>query len=983
MGYFDSFIETGSLHIVMEWCNRGDLQALVKKAKAKDIACLKEHVTWNLGLQVILGLHYLHEKHILHRDLKSANVFLQKDAKQQYFSVKIGDLGVAKLLETSTAFAQTIVGTPYYLSPELVADQPYRDKSDCWALGVLLYECCTLCHPFEARNQCALIMKIMQSPVKPPPEATVSPQLSRFILWLLQKDPNKRPRIRDILLETYIQEKLKEHGFELPAELIGEEAVLSVLDSEVVIDREARYRHVGDELGDDNDNTIDNNRDNYKDKERNGERDRDEDNDYKSDFHRHDEADGTHSPRGNAINNSNSRPGGLSSSIRDGTNKTHSDEHVAVTNTGSEEKQAAQYNYNSQGSSDSDHTPGTTTRTSTTQRASTGGAVPSRLQQRAINNTVQIRGNRVRGGVNAERSTSSKVLTRHQVQVPPRANTGSTGTSAGAGSGTGKINAVSSGTDDFHSPNPAHPAESKQAQELGADSTVDDLGRSFKANELTTTLAAARKTNAENSTGNAVVIPPFDIADSKDASNTTASNMLNRSFKEIDIDLAETKIKLSNGGVVSSTPRKQEIEPDVLYAPDFETTVAVTKTPRYEANEAKGSAKDVYEHTNDATINQQVGILSRKPSSRTNTHADAVSHVAAEYVSRVVSHNTGRGAAAAADDLEDTVVTTVEVVNGLGNIIGNDEVQDDIKVASGGGTTDSSTQSTMNTVNTVLSKGSNGLSGPLAEAHANAHLPARERRESCDAAYEDDFEDYDDELINLYQPVKEVEQKHDDQEYGEDDDHEDGGDDDDEEQNQPLSAEYLAHFGGAGASANVAAKGAQPKAGSKVEEDEFKASLRQELKLDSKDAAGAGGDGRASGGNDQGGDEANNSDHMSNDSLDDDPFEARREIDEMLYWIADTREILTKSLGVELFQSIYSLCKDNMTEHLDGSTGNKDVGYLHEIQKKLQDHLHASLEAVLGTVMQVKALLAWEEELARKNLATGQGSDAVNFLKEF
>ena len=88
------------------------------------------------------GLHYLHGKKILHRDLKAANVFLMKDQDRDRnsFLVKIGDLGVAKLLDTSTAFAQTIVGTPYYLNPELCADQPYRDKSDCWALGVLLYE---------------------------------------------------------------------------------------------------------------------------------------------------------------------------------------------------------------------------------------------------------------------------------------------------------------------------------------------------------------------------------------------------------------------------------------------------------------------------------------------------------------------------------------------------------------------------------------------------------------------------------------------------------------------------------------------------------------------------------------------------------------------------------------------------------------------------------------------------------------------------
>lgn len=105
---------------------------------------------------ICVGLHYLHGKKILHRDLKAANVFLMKDRDHPFFLVKIGDLGVAKLLDTSTAFAQTIVGTPYYLSPELCADQPYRDKSDCWALGVLLYEvglrrhvCLSVCLSFS------------------------------------------------------------------------------------------------------------------------------------------------------------------------------------------------------------------------------------------------------------------------------------------------------------------------------------------------------------------------------------------------------------------------------------------------------------------------------------------------------------------------------------------------------------------------------------------------------------------------------------------------------------------------------------------------------------------------------------------------------------------------------------------------------------------------------------------------------------------
>jgi NIMA (never in mitosis gene a)-related kinase len=110
--YFDSFIEKDSLHIVMEFCNRGDLQNLLKKAKEKDVSGLKDSVIWNICLQVILGLHYLHKRHILHRDLKTANVFLMKDASQTNYFVKIGDLGVAKLMDTSTALANTIVGTP-------------------------------------------------------------------------------------------------------------------------------------------------------------------------------------------------------------------------------------------------------------------------------------------------------------------------------------------------------------------------------------------------------------------------------------------------------------------------------------------------------------------------------------------------------------------------------------------------------------------------------------------------------------------------------------------------------------------------------------------------------------------------------------------------------------------------------------------------------------------------------------------------------
>ena len=196
VAYFDSFIEKGSLHIVMEYCNRGDLQGLLRRAKEKNFTCLKENVTWNIGLQIISGLHYLHKQRVLHRDLKTANVFLQKYPGAAHFNVKIGDLGVAKLLETSGAFANTIVSTHLTISAQSCALISHTETKATVGHSVCSYECCTLTRPFEARNQCALIMKIVNSEIQPPPVDSVSTELRRLVTSLLQKDPNARPTVR-------------------------------------------------------------------------------------------------------------------------------------------------------------------------------------------------------------------------------------------------------------------------------------------------------------------------------------------------------------------------------------------------------------------------------------------------------------------------------------------------------------------------------------------------------------------------------------------------------------------------------------------------------------------------------------------------------------------------------------------------------------------------------------------------------------------
>lgn len=122
------------LCIVMEYADGGDLQSKVKATKeAKNR--LDEDEILSIFTQICLALKHIHDRKILHRDLKSQNIFLTKCG-----IVKLGDFGIAKVLSNTKENVQTIVGTPYYLSPEIVENKPYNNKSDIWSLGVLLYE---------------------------------------------------------------------------------------------------------------------------------------------------------------------------------------------------------------------------------------------------------------------------------------------------------------------------------------------------------------------------------------------------------------------------------------------------------------------------------------------------------------------------------------------------------------------------------------------------------------------------------------------------------------------------------------------------------------------------------------------------------------------------------------------------------------------------------------------------------------------------
>ena len=199
--YFDSFEENNCLNIVMEYCEGGDLEHLLKQ---RNKIPLNDNFIWKLFIQIVIGLAELHNMKILHRDLKTSNIFLTNN-----YNIKIGDLGVAKKLSNNNDFTKTLIGTPFYLSPEICKEKPYNEKSDIWALGCILYELCTFKHPFETTNQAALVNKILKENPKPIPY-TFDFYFNEIIKKLLQKNMNKRPSCKLILKDMYVVRKAKE-----------------------------------------------------------------------------------------------------------------------------------------------------------------------------------------------------------------------------------------------------------------------------------------------------------------------------------------------------------------------------------------------------------------------------------------------------------------------------------------------------------------------------------------------------------------------------------------------------------------------------------------------------------------------------------------------------------------------------------------------------------------------------------------------------
>ncbi|EPY28384.1 protein kinase [Strigomonas culicis] len=227
--YYEHFVldsDDETVVIVTELADHGDLYRNLHRAKVVDtdangtqkISCLQltEREAGVYFVQVLLALHHIHKRRMIHRDVKSANLFLTSKG-----FMKLGDFGFSQKYEStvsSETIAGTFLGTPYYLSPEMWKGTRYGKKADVWACGVVLYEMLMDGNrPFDASGlpdlREAVLTGTVALPEGPPTDVEgrrgkFSPEMREFVSYVLQKDPAARPSTEELLNTPLMQHYL-------------------------------------------------------------------------------------------------------------------------------------------------------------------------------------------------------------------------------------------------------------------------------------------------------------------------------------------------------------------------------------------------------------------------------------------------------------------------------------------------------------------------------------------------------------------------------------------------------------------------------------------------------------------------------------------------------------------------------------------------------------------------------------------------------
>ncbi|KAJ9440737.1 putative serine/threonine-protein kinase nek3 [Diplonema papillatum] len=199
----DSFCTTHVLHIVLEYASRGTLAQQIEDKKTTQCSFAREEVLkW--FAELCAALRHLHSSRVLHRDLKTANVFLDSELR-----VKLGDFGLSRKIEDDENYSGQMVGTPYYFAPEVVEKKPFNNKTDVWSAGVIAYELAFLQKPFQGKSLRGVYKRIQSGVYEPIPD-TADPDVLRLLTSILVIEPRDRPSAaklcRDTALSQYVGE---------------------------------------------------------------------------------------------------------------------------------------------------------------------------------------------------------------------------------------------------------------------------------------------------------------------------------------------------------------------------------------------------------------------------------------------------------------------------------------------------------------------------------------------------------------------------------------------------------------------------------------------------------------------------------------------------------------------------------------------------------------------------------------------------------
>ena len=208
INYHTVFLDTSSIYIVMQYASKGDLYQIIKKHKINNTKLTEKEIL-HYFTEICFGLQYLHKNNIIHRDIKSSNIFIDNNN-----SIKIGDFGIIKIMQNYMMYANTLIGTPLYMSPEIYKNERYNTKTDIWSLGCTLYEMMALTQPFNANNIHDLKCKIFLGKYNMLELNMYSNELKQLVKTLLSTNSYIRPSIDNILNNNYIKNYIDQQNIQ-------------------------------------------------------------------------------------------------------------------------------------------------------------------------------------------------------------------------------------------------------------------------------------------------------------------------------------------------------------------------------------------------------------------------------------------------------------------------------------------------------------------------------------------------------------------------------------------------------------------------------------------------------------------------------------------------------------------------------------------------------------------------------------------------